>query len=212
MISIKNATLKLKKFTINPISMDIPKGYIIGVVGPNASGKSTFLKMIMGGYNKMKGTILIDGIDVHKNRREALKNVGFISEENSFFEGYSVIENAEILGELYPDWSFDKFKSLSKKFGIGLTTPVGKLSKGNRIRFQLAFALSCSPKLLILDEPANGLDPVFRVEFYKIMQKVVAENEVTIIIATHLMEELEPIMDYLIKVDNGTYSISRMGD
>lgn len=90
-----------------------------------------------------------------------------------------------------------------KKFKVSDSTKVGALSKGNKIRFQVAFALAHAPEVLIMDEPTAGLDPVFRTEFYRMLQEIVAENNTTILISTHIQEEMERLADYIICVDSG---------
>ncbi len=203
-IKIEQASVTFKNFVIKPVSMELPKGYIIGIEGPNGAGKSTLIKMLLGRYEKMEGSIQICGLDVLKEREKMLTRIGYVSEENVFFEEYDACDNERLYKDFYECWDSELFKEYLKKFKVSGSTKVGALSKGNKIRFQVAFALAHAPEVLIMDEPTAGLDPVFRTEFYRMLQEIVAENNTTILISTHIQEEMERLADYIICVDSGS--------
>lgn len=203
MIRMKNAAVSFKNFTMSPVNMELPKGYIIGIQGPNGAGKSTLLKMILGNYKKMQGTIEIDGMDVRKDRRALLEKTGVISVERVFFEDENALKNEAYFSDYYPDWDGEEYRRMLKKLGIPTSRTIRALSAGERIKFQLAFSAAYRPKLLVLDEPAAGLDPVFRDDFLKILQDFVADYETTVLLATHLDEDLDKVADYIIDVADG---------
>lgn len=202
-IVCKQATVDLGKFKIEPVDMELPKGYIIGVEGKNGAGKSTFMKMLLGRYPKMQGTIEIAGYNVLSQREDMLQEVGYISEDREFYQEMSARENEAIYANYYPDWNHERFEELLKKYQVGIHAKYGTLSRGNQIKFQLAFTAAYMPKVIIMDEPTAGLDPVFRMDFVKWMQDLVAEYDTTILISSHIREELEKVTDYMIHVENG---------
>lgn len=203
MIEFQQAGLNLKNFKMEPITMKLPKGYIVGIEGMNGAGKSTLIKMMLGRYPNMQGKILVDGLDVRKERVKMLSEVGYIAEEREFFEEYNVYETEGAYSRFYKNWNHERYRDMLRRFKVPGTTKVGVLSKGNNIKFQLAFTSAFQPEVIILDEPMAVLDPAFRMEFVRWMQDMVAEYETTILISSHIHEELEKMADYMIHVDNG---------
>lgn len=202
-IKCKQASVTLGRFRMQPINMEIPQGYIIGVTGKNGSGKSTFMKMLLGRYPKMNGSIEIAGLDVIKQREAMLCEVGYISEEREFFVEKNAGEHEAIYAKYYPNWNHQLFEDLLRRYEVSMYAKYGALSKGNQIKFQQAFATACMPKVIVMDEPTAGLDPVFRIDFMKWMQDLVAEYNTTILISSHIREELEQVADYMIRVESG---------
>lgn len=211
MIRMENAAVSFKNFSMSPVNMELPKGYIIGIQGPNGAGKSTLLKMILGNFKKMKGTVEIDGMDVRKDRRALLEKTGVISVERVFFEDENALKNEAYFSVYYPDWDGEEYRRMLKKLGIPISRTIHALSAGERIKFQLAFSAAYRPRLLVLDEPTAGLDPVFRDDFLKILQDFVADYETTVLLATHLDEDLDKVADYIIDVADGTYTLREAG-
>ena len=189
-IRIENAALKLGKFSIKPAIINIPKGYIVGIQGDNGAGKSTMLRMLLGMYDKMQGNIYIDGIDVVKNRTQIKNITGIVSQERTFFMEEDAYEN-----------------EMLKNLNINSGRSLGNLSTGEMLKYQLAFAAAYRPQVLLLDEPTANLDPVFRDDFLKILQEFVAEYDMTILMATHLDEDISKIADYIMDVEEGRYSL-----
>ena len=207
MIRMENAAVSFKNFSMSPVNMELPRGYIIGIQGSNGAGKSTLLKMILGNYKKMQGTIEIDGMDVRKCRRALLEKTGVISGERVFFEDEDALKNEVYFSAYYPDWDGEEYRKVLKKMGIPASRTIHAMSAGERIKFQLAFSAAYRPRLLVLDEPTAGLDPVFRDDFLKILQDFVADYETTVLLATHLDEDLDKVADYIIDVADGTCTL-----
>ena len=203
MIRMENAAVSFRKFSMKPVNLDLPKGYIIGIQGPNGAGKSTLLKMILGNFRNMQGSIKIAGRDVRKERSSLLAEIGVISAERVFFEEENALKNEAYFSVHYPNWDGEEYRKMMKALGISPTRNIHALSAGERVKYQLAFSSAYRPRLLILDEPTAGLDPVFRDDFLKILQGFVADYEATILLATHLDEDLDKVADYMIDVDDG---------
>jgi len=204
MVDIKDAGVEFKDFKLKNIDIEIPKGYITGITGANGAGKTTLIKMMLGLYPKMKGTITIGGYDVKNQRDKMLGITGFVSEDREFFMEYSAIQNEDIYKNFYPKWNGEKYRDMLKAMKVSVSTMLKDLSKGNYIRFQTAFAAAASPDILILDEPTAGLDPIFRADFVKILQTFVADENMTIIMSTNIIDDLEKVADYIIEVKDGS--------
>ncbi len=136
MITIKDAGVEFKDFELKNISLEIPKGYITGITGANGAGKTTLIKMMLGLYPKMKGTISVGGYDVKNQREKMLGITGFVSEDRRFFMEYSAIQNEDIYKGFYPKWNGEKYRDMLKAMKISVNTMLKDLSKGNYIGFR----------------------------------------------------------------------------
>ena len=202
-ISIQNAAVSFRKFKLGPVNIDIPRGYIIGVQGENGAGKSTFLRMLMGRYKDMNERVLLDNKDVRDSREYTYNRIGYISDKRSFYEMEDAFANEAYYSDFYNVWDGEIYRDMLNRFNVPTATALRKLSKGERVKFQLAFSAAYKPKVLLLDEPTAGLDPVFRDDFLKTLQELVALYDTTILLATHLDEDLNKIADYIIDIENG---------
>ena len=204
-IKFDDAFVSFKNFAMKPVNLEIPKGYIIGIQGKNGAGKTTLLKMMLGVYERMRGKITIDGLDVVKERENMLSKVGLIMEEREFFEEEDAVKNEEYFSVFYENWDKEKYRKMLKKMGLSAGQKLGRFSKGERVMYQLAFMAAYQPEVILLDEPTAGLDTVFRQDFLRILQDFVADYEATILMSTHIEEDLNGVADYIIEVDNGNY-------
>lgn len=202
-VEMQNASVKYKNFTLGPVNIKIPKGYIIGVTGANGAGKTTLLEMVLGCFPKMQGSITINNSDVIKEREKALSKTGIISENRTFYEDEDAIKNEEYFSLFYKEWDRKIYIEMLEKLNIPISINIGKLSKGERVKYQLAFSAAYKPSLLVLDEPVAGLDPVFKKDFFKILQEFVAEFKTTILVSDNIWENLSQVTDYAIIIENG---------
>lgn len=209
-IRIENACVQFDNFSIKPANLEIPKGFIIGIQGDNGAGKTTFLRMLMGRFKNMQGNIYIDNIDVVKDGSEIMKILGIVSVERTFFMEKDAMENEKMYSFFYPGWDSDEYYNMLKKLNLSVTKSLKHFSTGEMIKYQLAFLAAYRPKILILDEPTANLDSVFRDDFLRILQEFVAEYEATILMSTHLQEDLSKIADYIIEIENGRYQMSEV--
>lgn len=203
MIEFKNVSKAYDGFTLKDISFCLPKGYIMGLVGTNGAGKTTLLNLLMGVLKPSRGEVIIDGMNYNDNSCEIKDKIGFVLSENVFFNGISLIDNATIFGEYYSKYDRDDFLEWCQKLVIDHKKKYKQLSKGAKLKFWLAFALSHKPEILVLDEPVANFDPEFRKEFFQILADFISDGEHSIILATHLTEDLDKVADYLILLDQG---------
>lgn len=202
-LEVSGMSKRLDSFELSNINFRMEPGYIMGLVGPNGAGKTTFIHTLLGLYKPTEGTIRVFGYDLLTQEREAKAQIGFALDENPFAADLSAKDNARMYGRYYPSWDQKMFDRYCRQFELNTKKPLKKLSKGNQMKFQLAFALSHDAKLLVFDEPTAGLDPVFRREITEIMCDVISEGERSILFSTHLTEELDKIADYLTFLYNG---------
>ena len=185
------------KFHLQDISFSLPAGYIMGLAGKNGAGKTTLIDYIMNPKIQYTGRIRINGEDIRKNHTQMKNKIGFISDENQFLKERSAAQNAEILGSLYNEWDNELFKDALKKLELPGTKVYGKMSRGEKMKFQMAFAMAHKPALYLLDEVTAGMDPVFRIDFFKMLQEVICTEEASVLMTSHIQEEMVRKMDYV---------------
>ena len=197
LLEFEHVTGTSKKFHLEDIHFSLPAGYIMGLAGKNGAGKTTLIDYIMNPKVRYTGTIRIDGADIRKNLIKTRNQVGFVSEENRFLKERSAIQNAEILGMLYDVWDMNLFRETMNKMDLPITRVVGKMSRGELMKFQMAFAMAHKPVLYLLDEVTVGMDPVFRIDFFKMLQEVIRTEEASVLMTSHIQTEIGQKMDYV---------------
>jgi ABC-type multidrug transport system, ATPase component len=193
-----------KQRALNNINITIKENEIIGFVGPNGAGKSTLMKIMVGLIPATKGDVTIMGYDIKKNRESALEKIGCTIETPYFYEYLTGRENLQIISNMYKNLSKENLIEAAKKVGIhdSLDKKVRAYSLGMKQRLALAQAIIMKPKILILDEPTNGLDPQGIVEFRNIL-KDINSGGCTIFISSHILSEIENICQKVIFINNG---------
>ena len=203
MITLNGVSKKLGKFNIKDISIEIPDGYICGLAGQNGAGKTSLMHMILGLYKPDAGEVLVDGKSYSENEEEIRKLFGIVLAEELFEPGYSLVHNGVTYGSFYSGFDKAKYTRLLKEFELIPQEKYMRLSKGQKLKCQFAFALACNPKYLVLDEPAASFDPNFRKQFYDKLKEFIGNGDKSVILATHMTEELDVIGDYLIYMEDG---------
>jgi len=208
MLELVNVSKTLGKFELDNISFKLPKGYIMGLVGQNGSGKTSIINIILGLYKIEKGSILVDGMDIIQNEKEVKDRIGFVLCDDLFHPYLSLLENANLYGKYYSKYSKEEFVAYCKRFQIDANKKLSKFSTGEKLKFQFAFALSHKPKLLLLDEPVGNFDPEFRKEFLAILSEFIEDGEHSILISTNTTMELEAMADYITMIKRGKIAFS----
>ncbi len=192
-----------KSFTLSDFDFRIEPGYILGIVGKNGAGKTTLIRTILGLYQPNEGTITVAGYDRVLESVKAKKSIAFITDECLFPLDLSPKDIGKTFGPLYDGFDYKKFEGYCKRFGVPMKKSIRKQSKGMKVKVQLAFCLSYEATLYVFDEPSAGLDPIFRKELLEIMFEIVEDGTKSIILSTHLTEDLDRIADYILYVEDG---------
>lgn len=198
--TVRNTMGNKTKFQLHNIDFELEQGYFMCLLGKNGAGKSTFLRLLYGVHVPENGQILWGGKNIEAKKVQVRQEVAYVGEEEIFFKDRSLEENVEVLKELYPEFEMETFINYLERFELGIEALKKRIidfSTGQKKQLQLAFILARKPKLLLLDEPVANLDPVFRVEFMELLQQLIAREEVTVILSTHILEDVEEICDYV---------------
>ncbi len=181
---------------LDEFCMTVPKGSIYGLVGPNGAGKTTIINHLMGILRQDEGTVLIDGESVWEN--DFLKQkVLCINDDWYFYPSFTVKEMAELYEDIYKSFNRERYSRLGEILKIEEGRQIRRLSKGMKKQVAFRLVLSCMPEVLILDEPLDGLDPVMRKQIMNIIISDVAERNMTVLVSSHNLRELEDICDHV---------------
>lgn len=202
-LKLNNISKSFKNFSLDNINLELPKGYIIGYIGPNGSGKTTTIKLITDQYLPDSGTIYINGKELSDSEVNYRNSIGYIADDFYFPDFFKVHTIKKVLKDFYPTFnalSFDEYINLWK---LPPNQNVGTFSKGMKIRLMFACVLSRKPELLILDEATNGLDPIVRKEILLILKEYIKDGEHSVLFSTHILSELDNIADYIYIILDG---------
>jgi ABC-2 type transport system ATP-binding protein len=204
MIEMKNVSKAFNRFNaVENVSLSIKKGTIYGLIGSNGAGKTTLIKLLAGIYQQEKGEVTIEGHSVYENVSLKQK-IFYIPDQPYFLSHYTTKQMARFYKSIYPSWSEDRFQKLVELFEINLNKKIHSFSKGWQRQIAFVLAFSANPEVLILDEPMDGLDPVVRKKVKNILIQDVAEREMTILISSHNLREIEDICDHIGIIHKGT--------
>ncbi len=181
---------------LDSLTLHVPKGSVYGLVGPNGAGKTTIIRAMAGVYSLDSGAVLIDGKNPFENREVKDKSL-YISDDPYFFSGFTIKDAANMYASFYRGWSWERFNKLKDVFKIDVRRRPSKLSKGMKKQVAFWLALSANPQVLLLDEPLDGLDPVMRRGVWSLIMQDVSEKNLTVLISSHNLRELEDVCDHV---------------
>lgn len=211
-LEVKNLTKEYGNFKLDNISFSLEKGFIMGFIGPNGAGKSTTIKLIMNLIKKNSGEIKVLGLDNIKEEKDIKQKIGFVYDENYFYEELNLIEMKNIIAPFYKHWDDKAFIKYISDFDLPKKKKIKELSKGMKMKYSLAIALSHNAKFIIMDEPTSGLDPVFRSEMLDILYSIIQDENKGILFSTHITTDLEKIADYITFLNKGKIIFSDTKD
>ena len=192
-----------KSFMIPSLDLTVPAGSIYGFLGPNGSGKTTTIRLILGLLRARAGTISVLGQSIPARAPAVLARVGFVPEQPHLDPTLTVCETLRFREAFYPTWDGDWAGRLLQTFDLAPHHPFGKLSKGQKGKVMMLLALAQRPDLLVLDEPTDGLDPVVRRDMLAALIDYVSQHGATLFSSSHLVHELERMCDWIGVMDNG---------
>ncbi|HEY5438059.1 MAG TPA: ABC transporter ATP-binding protein [Acidimicrobiales bacterium] len=185
------------RWALRDCSITIPAGHVVGIVGPNGAGKSTLLNMAAGLISPSAGTIEVLGATPGASPSQLAK-VGFLAQENPVYPGLSIADHLSLGSHLNPSWDQEFAHDRIRALDLNQRQRAGKLSGGQRAQLGLTMALAKRPDLLLLDEPVASLDPLARREFLQQLMDTVAGRDVSVVLSSHLVSDVERVCDYLI--------------
>ncbi|MDF2654532.1 MAG: transporter ATP-binding protein [Bacillota bacterium] len=209
MIKVNNLDKSFDGFrALSDLNLNVKKGSIYGLVGTNGAGKTTLIKHVTGVLRQDQGEILIEGEPVYENIA-AKERMGYIPDDLYFFSSYNLKESAKFYRSIYPNWSQERYNHMVKQFELNEKRKLSKFSKGMQKQAAFILTMSSMPDYLILDEPIDGLDPIIRKLVWKYIIEDVAEREMTVLVSSHNLRELEGICDSIGILSKGKMMIER---
>lgn len=198
------------EFELKNISFNLEEGYIMGLVGKNGSGKTTIINLIMNSIRPTGGSIEIFGKENTLSNNAYIKdNIGFVFDNSVFPEHLNLEKMGYIFKKMYSKFDDDYYEYLIEKLKISKLKKFKDLSKGQLMKVQIILALSHNAKLIIMDEPSAGLDPVIRRELLKILREYREKTNAAVLFSSHITEDLEELADYITLIDNGQLIFSK---
>lgn len=192
------------EFELKNISFSLEEGFVMGLIGPNGSGKTTIINLLMNIIFPTEGEIKIFGLDnIPENNVEIKDNIGFVFDQNILPDNFNLSNMEAIHKIVFSNFDQEYFNELVKRLKISKEKKFKDLSKGQNMKAQIALALSHNAKLIIMDEPTAGLDPIVRRETLKILREYRDKTNCSILYSTHITEDLETFADYLTFINNG---------
>ncbi len=191
------------KIALDSVSLTVPAGIVMGLVGENGAGKTTLIKHILGLLRAQEGTVRVFGHDPVAQPEAVLSRIGYLSEEGDLPSWMRVHELMRYAAAFYPTWDEEYAQRLLKEFSLDPTAKLGKMSKGQRSRAGLLAAMAYRPQLLLLDEPSSGLDPIVRRDILGAIIRTIADDGRTVLFSSHLLSEVERVSDRIAIVKSG---------
>lgn len=209
MIKVVNLDKSFDDFkAISDLNLNVKKGSIYGLIGTNGAGKTTLIKHVTGVLKPDQGEVLIEGEPVFENIAIKQK-MGFIPDDLYFFASYNLKESSKFYQSLYPNWNQARYEQMVQQFGLSEKRKLSKFSKGMQKQAAFILTMSSMPDFLILDEPIDGLDPIIRKLVWKYVVEDVAERQMTVLVSSHNLRELEGICDSIGILSKGKMMIER---
>lgn len=208
-IELQQVHKSFKDFQLKDLSISVKKGFVTGFIGGNGVGKSTTIKLIMNLLKPDQGSVSVFGLDYHKHEKSIKERIGFVYDENIFYEDLTLKDMKKIIQPAYPNWDNDVFAQYVDMFELPQNQQMKTLSKGMKMKASLAFALAHDAELIIMDEPTSGLDPIFRRELLNILHELMLDEKKTIFFSTHITTDLDRIADYITFIHNGEHMFTK---
>lgn len=211
-IKLTEITKDYGSFKLDKVSMTLPSGYIMGLIGENGAGKTTLIKILLGLIGKDAGEVQVFDRPFDAEDSDIREHIGVVMDECSFPEDMTTTQLDKVMASCYRTWDREAFTMRLDDFDIPKNKKIKTFSKGMKMKLSIAQALSHDSKLMVLDEATAGLDPVVREEVLDILQEFIQDEDRSVLISSHILSDLEKICDYITFIHKGKVLISDSKD
>lgn len=212
MLTVTSLSKRYEKFELKNVSFSLGPGYIMGFVGKNGAGKTTTLKSMLNLVHADSGSVTMFGKDFSRNELAIKQRISFMFGGIHCYPKKKIKDIADVVKRFYDEWDDTAYDTYLTRFELDPEKKVDELSEGMKVKFNLALALSHNAKLLILDEPLNGLDPVSRDDLIELFQELIEDGDRSILFSTHITSDLEKCADFITFIQDGQIIESRAKD
>jgi len=202
-LKLENVTKHYDGFTLDNVSLSLPRGCIMGFIGENGAGKSTTIKLIMDLIRRDSGSITVLDKDNLRDMAEIKEHLGVVLDECCFPENLTAQSVNRVMANIYKTWNENKYWSMVNQFSLSRTKVIKDYSRGMKMKLAIAVALSHDTRLLILDEATSGLDPIVRDEILDVFLEFIQDEGNSVFMSTHIVSDLEKISDYITLIHKG---------
>jgi ABC-2 type transport system ATP-binding protein len=202
-VRFAGVTKRYRHFTLDRVGFELPEGCVMGFIGANGAGKSTTMRILMGLARQDEGEVEVLGLGMPAEEARAKREIGFVSEDMRLYEAATLEWHMEFMRKIYPRWDAAYAAYLLVRFDLKAEQRIKGLSHGQRVKAALLLALARRPRLLVLDEPTTGLDPIARREVLGELMAVLADEDRTVLFSSHNTLDVEQISDQISFIDRG---------
>ena len=199
----KNVVKTYPEFQLGPLNLELEPGVVLGYIGPNGSGKTTTMHCLTGLVKADEGEMYVFGRRNDPHTPAWKLDIGYVGDIHVFYERWTGERNLQFLSQFYQNWSQKRAEELARRFNLPLNKRAKDLSSGNRVKLSLVSALAHSPRLLLLDEPTSGIDPVVRTEVLDVLFEVLEDGDRAIFYSTHILSDISRLADELVFLHDG---------
>lgn len=202
-IEIRNLSKEYRDFSLKNLSLNVPRGTVLGLIGENGAGKSTLIQSMLGLIKAEYEKIELLGKQLRNQEKEIKEDIAVIFDVSHYNPEYTPAFIGKMLKKVYRNWDMEKYDAYLSRFGLPADKKLKKFSKGMKMKLEFAIAFSHKPRLLILDEATSGLDPVFRDEILELIREFTEEEDHTVVISSHITSDLDKVADYIAFLHEG---------
>ncbi|MBQ9083867.1 MAG: ABC transporter ATP-binding protein [Clostridia bacterium] len=196
-LEVRGLTKEYPGFRLDGLDLTLPEGCILGLIGENGAGKSTTIKLMLGMLTRDDGTVIVCGQDPAAAPAALREDVGVVMDEAGIPASLTVKQVGKVMRDVFRQWEQETFDQLVQRFGLPEKKPFGEFSKGMKMKLGIAIALSHGARLLLLDEPTGGLDPVAREQVVELLHEFTRNPSHAVLISSHIVSDLEKLCDYI---------------
>ena len=209
---MQSSVSKRGSFQLKDITMELPKGTVVGLVGKNGAGKTTLIRTLAQVCDYQRGTIRYDGLDFNQHMVEVRRKVGFVFDEPWFSTNTKAVDLASAVAPFYPNFDMNYLDEQMKKMDLPQYQNLNKYSAGMLKKFMLIFVLAQRPETLVLDEPTSSVDPISRNDMLELLLDFLQDEAHSILFSTHITSDLDKIADYIVMIDRGEVVLNEEKD